>query len=123
MHYEMHKNENPNNSNGNIKKQVNAPSGGSSRSRETKHPPTPESWTNDARAPAARLPISPARSPPHDVTASLKVQWRYWTITAIASGDHIYIMWLWSTGARPAGRRDSFSVGAARERRPLDPDK
>lgn len=53
----------------------------------------------------------PASCPPHDVTASLKVQWRYWTITAIAFGDHIYIMWLTLKKTPPVGCRTSCNIG------------
>lgn len=70
----------------------------------------------------ARLHISPAYqpvfSPLHDVTPSLKVQWRYWTITAIAFGDHIYIMWLTLKKTHPAGCRTRYNIGTVRERQP-----
>lgn len=60
----------------------------------------------------------PAFSPSHDVTPNLKVQWRYWTITAIALGVHIYIMWLRFKKTPPAGCKTTYNIGTERERQP-----
>lgn len=66
---------------------------------------TLDDWASASHRPAlsgvlsqsqARLLITSAHQPVsvpplHDVTPSLKVQWRYWTITAISSrGPHLY---------------------------------
>lgn len=58
------------------------------------HRPAPSRVLSQSQA---RLRITSAHQPVsvppplHDVTPSLKVQWRYWTITAISSrGPHLY---------------------------------
>jgi len=74
-----------------------------------------DQWLGRLHSPSA---CQPAFSPPDDVTPCLKVQWRYWTITAIAFGDHICIMWLTLKKSPPAGFKTTFNIGTAQERQP-----